>query len=306
MDLKRLRYFLAVADNGSISRASEQIGITQQGLSRSIQLLEEELGVALIDRGRNGARLTADGREFVGLEQSLILRFDSDIDKFLNKKSAPKMLRIGLSPAWLPGPGFSPIKLALDRVGVRQASIAVKNHHDLLNDMHSNEIDVAATIRFFGDRDQGNFLRIGSLNYFVVGRDRNSVNEIAEDVRKLADHQLIYGQRAPRFEQEIADRCIESTGKMPIARFRLSERSIAKEIMRSFDAALFFLSDSLEHAEGYWGLPCQAVDWLPEVVDYGIMFGIAQGHGYDVRTLAEHIGRLCIAAQPPKQMTGAV
>ncbi|MCR9130653.1 MAG: LysR family transcriptional regulator [Alphaproteobacteria bacterium] len=306
MDLKRLRYFLAVAENGSISRASEQIGITQQGLSRSIQLLEEELGVALIDRGRNGARLTVDGREFVGLAQSLISRFDSEIDSFLNKKSTPKMLRIGLSPAWLPGPGFSPIKLALDRVGVQQASISVKNHHDLLSDLSSNEIDVAATIRFFGDRDQPNFQRIGSMSYFVVGHDRDSVNKIAEDVKSLADHPLIFGQRAPRFEQEIADRCIESTGRVPVARFRLSERSIAKEILQSFDTALFFLSDSLEHAEGYWGLPCQTVRWLPEVIDYGIVPGSGQGHGYDLKSLAEYIGRFCIAAQGPKQTAGAV
>lgn len=306
MDLKRLRYFLAVAENGSISRASEQIGITQQGLSRSIQLLEEELGVALIDRGRNGARLTVDGREFVGLAQSLVSRFDSEIDSFLNKKSTPKMLRIGLSPAWLPGPGFSPIKLALDRVGVQQASISVKNHHDLLSALSSNEIDVAATIRFLGDRDQPNFLRIGIMNYFVVSRDRNIADEIAEDVKKLADHQLIYGQRAPRFEQEIADKCIESTGKMPFARFRLSERSIAKEIMQSFDTALFFLSDSLEHAEAYWGMPCKAVGWLPEAIDYGIVPGSGQGHGYDLKSLAEYVGRFCIAAHRPKQTSGAV
>lgn len=306
MDLKRLRYFLAVAEHGSISRASEQVGITQQGLSRSIQLLEEELGLALIDRGRNGARLTVDGREFVGVAQSLISRFDSDINSFLNKKSTPKMLRIGLSPAWLPGPGFSPIRLALDRIGVQQASIYVKNHQDLLNDLSSNEIDVAATIRFIGDRDQPNFLRVGSMNYFVVGRDRHAVNEIAEDVKNLADHQLIYGQRAPRFEQEIAHRCIERGGRMPVARFRLSERSIAKEIMQSFDAALFFLSDSLENAEQYWGLPCKAVEWLPEVIDYGIVLGSGHGHGYDLKALAEYIRRFCIATKELKQKPSTV
>lgn len=301
MDLKRLRYFISVAQNGSMSRASTEIGITQQGLSRSIQILEEELGVSLIDRGRSGARLTADGRDFVALAQSLVARFDSEIGDFLNKNSAPKMLRIGLSPAWLPGPGFTPVKLALDRTGVQQASVSVRNHHDLLNDLASSEIDVAATIRFPGDREEQNFQQIGTLNYFVVGREITSVRAVATDVANLGTRELIYGQRAPRFEQEIANKCLETTGKMPVARFRLAERSIAKEILNSFDTFLFFLSNSVENAERYWGLPCQQLEWLPESVDYGIVLGQGHGHGYDLRSFAEFLGRFCITAQGQAQ-----
>ena len=44
MELRRLKYFLAVAREESITRAAEKIPITQPALSRAIQLLEEELG----------------------------------------------------------------------------------------------------------------------------------------------------------------------------------------------------------------------------------------------------------------------
>lgn len=51
MELRILRYFLAVAREGSISRAAETIHITQPSLSRQIAQLEEETGAKLLIRG---------------------------------------------------------------------------------------------------------------------------------------------------------------------------------------------------------------------------------------------------------------
>jgi DNA-binding transcriptional LysR family regulator len=50
MNLKHLEHWLALAETGSFSRAAEKLHITQSALSRSIQVLEEELGGALVDR----------------------------------------------------------------------------------------------------------------------------------------------------------------------------------------------------------------------------------------------------------------
>jgi DNA-binding transcriptional LysR family regulator len=62
MDFRRLRYFLTVAEFGHITRAAEALGIRQPPLSQQIRLLEEEVGVALLQRHPKGVRLTEAGR----------------------------------------------------------------------------------------------------------------------------------------------------------------------------------------------------------------------------------------------------
>ncbi|BDB42747.1 LysR family transcriptional regulator [Mycobacterium kiyosense] len=61
MDTHRLKYFLRIAEEGSITRAAELLGIAQPALSRQLQLLEEDLGVELFRRTRRGVQLTDAG-----------------------------------------------------------------------------------------------------------------------------------------------------------------------------------------------------------------------------------------------------
>src|SRR3954453_10419518 len=61
MDPRRLMTFRAVAHARSFSRAAEQMSLTQPSVSHQIALLETEIGVRLLDRGRGGLRLTEAG-----------------------------------------------------------------------------------------------------------------------------------------------------------------------------------------------------------------------------------------------------
>lgn len=62
MDIKELRYFIAVAECGSISKAAEKLFITQPNLSRQLMKLEEETGQKLLIRGNKKSELTEAGR----------------------------------------------------------------------------------------------------------------------------------------------------------------------------------------------------------------------------------------------------
>jgi LysR family carnitine catabolism transcriptional activator len=62
MDVRRLRMFLAVADHGTFTRAASASYVSQPALSKAVQELEREVGVALFDRSRQGVSLTAAGR----------------------------------------------------------------------------------------------------------------------------------------------------------------------------------------------------------------------------------------------------
>src|SRR6056297_2231193 len=64
MDLRQLRYFIAVYEQGSVSRAASEIPISQPALTRSIRLLENELGVSLLQRHARGVIPTSAGERF--------------------------------------------------------------------------------------------------------------------------------------------------------------------------------------------------------------------------------------------------
>lgn len=76
MDLRRLRYLVAVADEQTLTRAAEGLGIQQPPLTRQIQLLEAEMGVQLLHRHPRGVSLTVAGAAVAEEARSILAAAD--------------------------------------------------------------------------------------------------------------------------------------------------------------------------------------------------------------------------------------
>lgn len=76
MELRTLRYLLAVDRAGSVTAASAQVHVTQPSLSRQLRQLERELGISLFVRDDGRLRLSAAGRQFLPVAAQLVARAD--------------------------------------------------------------------------------------------------------------------------------------------------------------------------------------------------------------------------------------
>jgi DNA-binding transcriptional LysR family regulator len=77
MELRHLRYFVAVVDAGGVSRAAERLHVSQPALSRQIGDLERHLGVRLFDRVGRRLVLTRDGSDLLGRSRRVLAEVDS-------------------------------------------------------------------------------------------------------------------------------------------------------------------------------------------------------------------------------------
>lgn len=80
MDLRRLRYFIAVAEEGHITRAAERLDMQQPPLSRQIGLMERELNVQLFRRLSRGVELTSAGQALFREAKAVLAHFDRALE----------------------------------------------------------------------------------------------------------------------------------------------------------------------------------------------------------------------------------
>ena len=77
LEIRHLRYFVAVAEHLHFSKAAEYLHISQPPLTRQIQQLEEELGVSLLARTNRRVELTPEGKLFLDEIKQIVSRFDA-------------------------------------------------------------------------------------------------------------------------------------------------------------------------------------------------------------------------------------
>lgn len=153
MDLRRLRYFVVVAEEQNFSRAAERLHIAQPPLSDQIKRFEDALGVRLFDRSSRGARLTEAGELLLGEARRLLTQAD---------QTAKMVRRVGngevgrLTVGFVPSASNSVLPPILSRFRERYPEVQLylqeMNPDWLVAGLHEGRIDVSFFYLPFEDR----------------------------------------------------------------------------------------------------------------------------------------------------------
>ena len=98
MKLSQLRYYEVICKYSNITRASEELHVSQPSLSGVINDLEKEFGVTLFHRQRNGLRMTDEGKRLLELSRSLTAHADAVIAEMIELGHQNNVIKLGLPP----------------------------------------------------------------------------------------------------------------------------------------------------------------------------------------------------------------
>lgn len=103
MDIRHLKYFVAVVEEQSFTKASERLFIAQPPLSRQIQNLEDELGLQLLERGSRPVKTTEAGHFFYQYAKKILGNIDQMVSMTKRVGQVDKTLKIGFVGSLLLG-----------------------------------------------------------------------------------------------------------------------------------------------------------------------------------------------------------
>ncbi|MBV9874815.1 MAG: LysR family transcriptional regulator [Verrucomicrobia bacterium] len=168
MELRHLRYFVAVAEERSFSRAAAKLHVSQPPLSRQIRDLEADLGVELLERNRQGVRLTRLGNAVLAKARALIRDAESfKAEAKVLDKEIHEELRIGYAP--------SPTALIISKVLAKYHELSPGGritlhdltHTEILLGLKTNKLHSALTLRPREKEMRG--LRFETISRHAVG-----------------------------------------------------------------------------------------------------------------------------------------
>lgn len=145
IDVRLLRYFIAVAETGHMTRAAERLGIGQPPLSQQIRVLETQLGVTLFERLPRGMALTDAGQAFLADAYEVVRKLDQAVDDVRRVAAGIKgRLSVGFTSSAALHP-FVPTVIRAFRSDAPSVSLMLDESStgDLLDGLRDGHIDVA-------------------------------------------------------------------------------------------------------------------------------------------------------------------
>jgi DNA-binding transcriptional LysR family regulator len=170
LNLNQLRYFLSIANTGSVTRSAEELNLTQPALTRGIKNLEDELGVELFKRLPRAMLLTRFGDAFFRHAQSIFVQLENAQSELqhLAKRTDDEIV-IGAGPTWLMGRLPQILTDVLSRFPGTGISVRSGFDQYLREMLRSGEVDLVLT-EVSSDPDNSDLVQesVISAKYAIV------------------------------------------------------------------------------------------------------------------------------------------
>lgn len=148
MELRHLRYFIAVAEAENVSRAALKLHVSQPAVSRQIRDLEEDLGFSLLERSARSVRLTEAGRVFLTEARAALQRVEEGV-------KAARAVALGsrgeLHVGYAPSPTARILPATLRAFGAARPRVRVKLHdlstEEMLAGLRDGKLQIAVLVR---------------------------------------------------------------------------------------------------------------------------------------------------------------
>ncbi len=276
MDLRQLRYFLAVLEHGSFTRAAAATGRTQQALSKGIQALEQQLGARLFERGAREARPTEVGRllmDHARTADNAVRRFEDRLHEL--QTGAEGEVRIGTGPT-AAGSLVAPAVLAMrrhwPRIGVKVTGGILP---ELMPALLARELDVAVTMNTMTDTDSDPRLHREVLlqdQYRVMASAQHPLaRQRAISASQLLEYPWVLGRRLGTVELAFRQRFLDAGLEAPPQPMETASSEFLRALVSEGDY-LSLLPTRLVHAElraGLWvRLDAPGFSWQRPVMLY--------------------------------------
>lgn len=148
MELRHLRYFIAVAETENVSKAALKLHVSQPGLSRQIRDLENELGFELFERSAKSLKLTATGRALLKEAQAVLARLEAGLKTV---RSVAVGGRSELHVGYAPSPTARLLPAALRAFQVEFSNVRVRLHdmttEEMIVGVRAGKLQVALGVR---------------------------------------------------------------------------------------------------------------------------------------------------------------
>ncbi len=146
MTINQLECFIAAATYNSFSLAARKLYISQPNLSKSIELLEKELGVTLFIRSNKGVSLTVDGIHLLDRATDIIKRLDNINEYYSSRKEQAFSLKISGQP-------ISPVIQALGLMGAKGIPTIFheSNRYRVIQDVVNNQSELGVIMTSTAD-----------------------------------------------------------------------------------------------------------------------------------------------------------